>query len=487
MARLGIEQVVEDHRVVLAAPDLDPQPAQHHQVELDVLADLGDPLVLEQWPHDLRVFGRVLLFERDIPRFERLHGERQPDDAVVEDVEPGGLRVEAELLIPSDLGDDFAQLRGALDERIFVRRVLSRRQLHRVGLGLQFGDGNLPDLGHLHHGVAEQIALTRQRGFLRRSGLGAGHLRQLGLRLLPGAFGKRLGRREVGQVVHESLEIELGEDPAQLVDMRFADREVLLAEGDRHVEANGRQALGQTQVVGPLGDLLALFSLDFRNVVEDVLDRSPLLHQLAGALFADARHAGDVVRSVAPQREDVAHQLRVVDAVLLADGLAADDLDASLRTPLLVDAAMVAHELSVILVGGHHIDIVTRLDALLRKGSDHVVGLVPLDFEDRDAHRFEHPLDVGHRKQDVLGRLGTVRLVLGEDVAAETAPLGIEGHAQQVGPFALLNVAQELHEPEHHGGVHTGAVAHRPPQKSIVILENQRIGVNQKEFFHICI
>ena len=267
--------------------------------------------------------------------------------------------------------------------------------------------------------------------------------------------------------------------------MGFADREILLAEGDRHIEAYGRQTLGQTQVVGPLSDLLALFSLDFRNVVEDVLDRSPLLDQLAGALFADARHAGDIVRSVAPQREDVAHQLGVVDAVLLADGLAADDLDAPLSAPLLVDAAVVAHELPVILVGGDHVDVVTRLDALLREGSDHVVGLVARDLEDRNAHRLEHPFDIGNRQEDVLGRFGTVRLVFRKDVAAETAALGVEGHPQQVGPFAFLDVAQELHEPEHHRGIHPRAVAHGASQKSIVILENQRIGVDQKEFFHI--
>ena len=478
MARLGIEQVVEDHRVVLAAPDRNTQPAQHHQVELDVLADLGDPLILEQRPHDLRIFGRVLLLEGDVPRLERLHGERQADDPVVEDVESGGLRVEAELLVFPDLGDHLAQVRGTLHERVFVGRVLGRRQLHRVGFGLQFGDGNILSLRHLHHGIAEQIALTHQRGFLRRSGLGTGHLRQLSLRLLPGTFGQRLGRREVVKVIHEGLEIELGKEPAQFVDMGIADREVLLAELDRHVETNGRQALGQPQVVGPLGDLLALLALDLRNVVEDVLDRSPLLHQFAGALFADARHAGDVVRGVAPQREDVAHQLGIVDAVLLADSLASHDLDAPLGAPLLVDAAVIAHQLPVVLVRSDHVDIVTGLDALLREGSDHVVGLIARDLEDRDAHRLEHPLDIGYRQEDILGRFGTVGLVFRKNVAAEAATLGVEGHTQQVGPFAFLDVAQELHEPEHHGGVHPRAVAHRAPQKGIVILENQRIGVD---------
>ena len=485
VARLGIEQVVEDHRVVHAAPDRDAQPAQHHQVELDVLPDLGDLLILEQRPHDLRILGRILLQERHVPRFERFHGERQPDDAVVEDGETRGLGVETEFGVSADRGDHLAQLRGSFHKRVLVGRRLGRPELYRLGFGLKFGHRNLLRRRKRHDGVAEQIALSRQRGLLRRGRLGAGHLRQLGLRLLARTFGKRLGGCEVRQIVHKSLEIQFGEDPAQLVDMRVANREVLLAVGDRHVEADGRQALGQPQVVGPPGDLLALLSGNFADILQNVFHRSPLPDQFAGDLLADARDAGNIVRGIAPQRKDVAHQLRVVDAVLLADGLAVDDLDAALGAPLFVDAAVVAHQLAVILVGRHHIDVVTGFDTLLRKGSDHVVGLVTRHFENRNAHRVEHPFHVGYRKQDVLGGFGTVGLVFRKDVAAEAAALGIERHAQQIGPFAFLDVAQELHEAEHHGGVHPLAVTHRTAQKGIVILENQRIGVDQKEFFHI--
>ena len=485
VARLGIEQVVEDHRVVHAAPDRDAQPAQHHQVELDVLPDLGDLLILEQRPHDLRILGRILLQERHVPRFERFHGERQPDDAVVEDVETRGLGVETEFGVSADRGDHLAQLRGSFHKRVLVGRRLGRPELYRLGFGLKFGHRNLLRRRKRHDGVAEQIALSRQRGLLRRGRLGAGHLRQLGLRLLARTFGKRLGGCEVRQIVHKSLEIQFGEDPAQLVDMRVANREVLLAERDRHVEADGRQALGQPQVVGPPGDLLALLSGNFADILQNVFHRSPLPDQFAGDLLADARDAGNIVRGIAPQRKDVAHQLRVVDAVLLADGLAVDDLDAALGAPLFVDAAVVAHQLAVILVGRHHIDVVTGFDTLLRKGSDHVVGFVTRHFENRNAHRVEHPFHVGYRKQDVLGGFGTVGLVFRKNVAAEAAALGIERHAQQIGPFAFLDVAQELHEAEHHGGVHPLAVTHRTAQKGIVILENQRIGVDQKEFFHI--
>ncbi len=48
MTRFGIEQIVHYHRVVLAAAHLDARAAQHHDVELHVLADLGHRFVLEK-------------------------------------------------------------------------------------------------------------------------------------------------------------------------------------------------------------------------------------------------------------------------------------------------------------------------------------------------------------------------------------------------------------------------------------------------------
>ena len=269
--------------------------------------------------------------------------------------------------------------------------------------------------------------------------------------------------------------------------MRFADRQILFAQFDRNVEADGRQPFGQPQVVGPGSDLPALFSGDTVDIRQDILHRTPFADQFAGTLLADPRDARNVVRSIPPQGQNIPHQLRIVDAVLLTDLLAPHDLDTPVGSPLLVDAAAVANQLSVILVGRHHIDVVTRLGALLRKGADHVVGLITLDFEDRDAHRLQHPFHVGNRQQNIFGRLRAIGLVLRKNLPPETPARGIEGNPQQIGAFALLDVAQELHEAEHHRGVHPRPVAHGTPQKGIVILEYQRIGVDQKEFFHSCV
>ena len=141
---------------------------------------------------------------------------------------------------------------------------------------------------------------------------------------------------------------------------------------------------------------------------------------------------------------------------------------------------MFTYQLAVVLVGRDHVYVVTCRRTFLRKGADNVVGFVTLDLQNRDAHRFEHPFDVGHRNQNVFGRFRTVGLVLRKNRAPETASFGVERHTQQVGSFAFEDVAQELDEPEDDRRVHARTVAHGAPHESIIIFENQRIGVDQK-------
>ena len=160
--RLGVEQVVEDHRIVLAPADGHAEPPEHHQVELDVLTDLGDPRILEYRTDDLCIFGRALLAEGHIPRLVGFDGERHADDAVVEDIEPRRLGVEAELIPHGELADKLPERLGITHQQVFVGRVLRRAELHRVGSLLQLGNGNRTP--KRFDGLAEEVALTGQRG-----------------------------------------------------------------------------------------------------------------------------------------------------------------------------------------------------------------------------------------------------------------------------------------------------------------------------------
>ena len=77
--RLGVEQVMDDHRIVEPAPHLDAGTAQHHQVEFDVLADFRDLLVGKDRTQCRDHTVRVLPVARDIPCLVRFDRDRNSD------------------------------------------------------------------------------------------------------------------------------------------------------------------------------------------------------------------------------------------------------------------------------------------------------------------------------------------------------------------------------------------------------------------------
>ena len=168
---------------------------------------------------------------------------------------------------------------------------------------------------------------------------------------------------------------------------------------------------------------------------------------------------------------------------MLANRLTVNDFDA--LALLFIDLDVVGHQLSVVLVGRDHKDLEALRRSLVRERSDHVIGLITNHFKYGDTHRLAQQFDVGHSSVDILWRSRAIGLVGWENLATEAAALRVESHTEAVGLLAAQNVAQELDEPEHGRGVQPLAVAHRARHKCVVVSENQRISVNQKESFHL--
>ena len=100
MARLGVDKVVEQHRVNLTATHLDAEAVEHHNIELYVLTNLGDCGVLKERFKHCAILRLSLHGERGkghIPRLEWLGSKRHTHYGTRYGVEACGLGVEAEL------------------------------------------------------------------------------------------------------------------------------------------------------------------------------------------------------------------------------------------------------------------------------------------------------------------------------------------------------------------------------------------------------
>ena len=127
--------------------------------------------------------------------------------------------------------------------------------------------------------------------------------------------------------------------------------------------------------------------------------------------------------------------------------------------------------------------IVDRLDHafMMRRSerADDIIGLKARNLQDRDVHRLQKTFNVWHREFYILGRGGTVGLILRKHLATEASARRVKGYAYEVGLLSLEDVAQKLREAKYHGGVQPITIAHRSPHEGIVILEYQRISIDK--------
>ena len=106
----------------------------------------------------------------------------------------------------------------------------------------------------------------------------------------------------------------------------------------------------------------------------------------------------------------------------------------------------VLHELEGIAVAGHDHDVLSRVAGPGGERREHVVGLVTLQVEARDAEGVENIADHRELRREQIGDRVPVGLVLGDDVVSE-GPLGtVPRDRDPARVMGLKEVDQHAHE-----------------------------------------
>ena len=190
--------------------------------------------------------------------------------------------------------------------------------------------------------------------------------------------------------------------------------------------------------------------------VQAIQSAGDAVEQALRGLFADARHAGNVV-------DLVAHQRQVVDDQLGADA------ELGLHAFHVVDAAghgvdqahVRADQLGHVLVTGGDHHVAAGAGATPRQGADHVVGLDAVHAQQRQAegpHAGVQRLDL---HAQVVGHRWAVRLVMLEQLITEGRPLGIEDHREGAVRVLLAQAEQHVQHTLHRAGRQAGRSGQR--------------------------
>ena len=260
-------------------------------------------------------------------------------------------------------------------------------------------------------------------------------------------LGRNLARRAAAcgeKAAQDPVELQFLGQAAQLHRIRIGTAQVVDTQRKIHVGADRREkaaAACHVLAVGEqLPDALGATQIERRNLVEspvELVDRTEVRDETARGLLADAPHTRDVVDRVTHERHDV-HDPVGRDAEAIADlG------DAAAAVVHGVEQRQVGpDELHHVLVARHHDDLEATLERLSGERADDVVCLHPLDHEQRQPERLDHPAHERDLRDQVRRRLRPGRLVVLVGIVAERPPGRVEGH----GDMRTGALPQEFHQ-----------------------------------------
>ena len=251
---------------------------------------------------------------------------------------------------------------------------------------------------------------------------------------------------------------------------------------DRRVPPDGAKHAGKLGLFAVFGQPLALFRLDGRVVQVFIyaLQAAELLHQRQRGLFADARHAGDVVGRIAHQALDF-DELQRLHTVFFADRRRVHDKRLAVGREQ--HGRLVVHQLQAVAVAGRQQRRAARARAGGGQRAQDVVGLPPGLAHLHKAEVVQQLLD--HRQ--LLGQFlrhavaGGLVTVVG--FVAESRRALVPGDGDGVGAVGGEQVEQNILEAEDRVGIpavlgrqHADA-EERAVQKAVAVQHQQFHGV----------
>ena len=114
------------------------------------------------------------------------------------------------------------------------------------------------------------------------------------------------------------IEAHLAKSLGDLRAVEIGEFHALQIEVELHIAHDGRHAAARVRVFLVFSEVLQLLALELVEVVVDAVDAAVILQKFRGGLVANAGHAGNVVRRIALQAQEVG-ELRGRHAIALLD------------------------------------------------------------------------------------------------------------------------------------------------------------------------
>ena len=266
----------------------------------------------------------------------------------------------------------------------------------------------------------------------------------------------------------------------------------------RDVRADGGQVLAQQGFVAEVAQRLPVaLPFDSFIVVEHSFERPEAPDQLGGALGTDVAAtlavwrecflsgqrpgARNVVAGIAGERQPVHHFRGRDPQNLFHLGFIAQGLDIARAARRFQYPNAFADQLKHVFIAGYDQHLHALLGAFLGQGSDHVVRLKTLFFDDGETQGAAEASHVRKLDGEVLGKSRPIGLVGFEELVAKGRGGEVKDHSDMRGTMVLHDLAQCAQENVNGFGGHAARRDQRRLHGREEGAKHQRHGVDQKE------
>ena len=287
--------------------------------------------------------------------------------------------------------------------------------------------------------------------------------------------------------VHEAHKFQAGEQLPQGRLVNLLAQGVLRPEVDGRLTADGSQIIGQPGALLPCGQLFTDTLLDGRvtQILVHPVQGTEFQQQVRGSLGANAGYAGDVVGAVTHEGLQIDEPQRfkaVVLPELLRRITGGQSLTCLGGHQFYGDT--VIDQLQAVPVAGDHDALPTLAAADPPHGADDVVGFPALAFIDGNPHGCQHLFHHRHLHSQLLrhamaGSLIAVILQMAEGGAVE-----VEGHAESIRLFLLVQFIEDIQKAKNAIGKQT--VPRSQGTNTIVGAVDNAVSVQNHQFHGVC-
>ena len=257
------------------------------------------------------------------------------------------------------------------------------------------------------------------------------------------------------EALAKGIEFKLSEEGLDFLIVPPLQSKILNRGLNRDVSYDGGKLAGESCLVSVLNDALLELAFKRIRIFQNSIYGPPFSDKFFGGLLSDSRNAGNVVRGISHETKDVDHLVGMFNLPEFFQRGEVYDLPFLTLSPRLPHDAVLRNELAEVLVRSDHECFEAALFLRLAgEGSDDVIGLVTVEFQNGDSEGLTEAFDAGKGRCKIFGHFLPVGFVCRIDLVAGRWCPCVKSNGQMRGFFALKNGKDRIRKTVKSGAVY---------------------------------